>query len=85
MSKSGSTVTYGPDTNVQPFSGGPLSVHFENNGPFAEAASLVREIEVSHWGNVYVEEYYDIKHTGALLKVEISPHFTAVIVAELLS
>jgi len=70
---------------VQPFSGGALSVHFENNGPFAEAVSLVREIEVSHWGNVYVEEYYDIKHTGALLKVGILSLFTAMIVAGLLS
>ncbi|BDA44122.1 Dolichyl-diphosphooligosaccharide-protein glycosyltransferase [Coccomyxa sp. Obi] len=72
VSKSGATVTYGPNTDVQPFSGGTLSVHFENNAPFAEAVSLVREIEVSHWGNVYVEENYNIKHTGAVLKGEWS-------------
>lgn len=74
VSKSGSTVTFGPDTDVQPFSSGALSVHFENNAPFAEAVSLVREIEVSHWGNVYVEEYYNVKHTGAVLKVNIMSH-----------
>ena len=73
VSKSGATVTYGPNTDVPPFSGGTLSVHFENNAPFAEAVSVVREIEVSHWGNVYVEENYNIKHTGAVLKVTSCP------------
>ncbi len=73
VSKSGATVTYGPNTDVPPFSGGTLSVHFENNAPFAEAVSVVREIEVSHWGNVYVEENYKIKHTGAVLKVTSFP------------
>lgn len=30
---------------------------------------MVRTIEVSHWGNVAVEETFHIKHTGAQLKV----------------
>ena len=29
----------------------------------------MREIEVSHWGNVYVEEWYTVKHMGAQHKV----------------
>lgn len=69
VSRSGATVTYGPDKDVAPLSPGLLAVYFENNSPFAEALSCVREISVSHWGNVYVEEYYTIKHTGAQLKV----------------
>ena len=73
VSKSGSTVKYGPYTNVAPFSGGTLSAHFENNSPFLDALSLTREVEVSHWGNVYVEEWYTVKHMGALHKVRAPP------------
>ena len=69
VSKSGSTIKYGPYSNIAPFSGGTLSAHFENNSPFLDALSLVREIEVSHWGNVYVEEWYNVKHMGAQHKV----------------
>ena len=29
---------------------------------------MTRLIEVSHWGNIAVEETIDIRHTGALLK-----------------
>ena len=69
VSKSGSTIKYGPYTDVAPFSGGTLTAHFENNSPFLDALSLTREIEVSHWGNVYVEEWYTVKHMGAQHKV----------------
>lgn len=34
-------------------------MHYENNAPFA-AAEVEREIEISHWGNVYVEERYHV-------------------------
>ena len=30
---------------------------------------MVRTIEVSHWGNIAVEETFHVKHTGAELKV----------------
>ena len=30
--------------------------------------SMTRVIEVSHWGNIAVEENVDLKHTGAVLK-----------------
>ncbi len=29
---------------------------------------MVREVEVSHWGNIAVEEIYELKHAGAVLK-----------------
>ena len=29
---------------------------------------MARVIEVSHWGNIAVEENVDLKHTGAVLK-----------------
>ena len=61
----GSTLTIGPHKGVAPLTGSPLRVHYENNSPFLQATRLVREFEVSHWGNVYVEERYVLKHGGA--------------------
>ena len=55
--------------DVGPFQAHELRVHYENNSPFAEVTALTREVEVSHWGNVYVEETYTLKHCGARLKV----------------
>ena len=31
----------------------------------AQIVTYVKEIEVSHWGNIYVEEKYEIKNAGA--------------------
>lgn len=66
---SGTTLKYGPYSNVGPFKVVRLRLHFEQNTPFAQVVSLLKEIEVSHWGNVYVEEIYELKHAGALHKV----------------
>ncbi|KAF2324806.1 hypothetical protein GH714_017200 [Hevea brasiliensis] len=68
----GSEIKYGPYENLPPFSYSPVVVHFETNQPFAVAQELVREIEVSHWGNVQVTEYYNIAHEGAKSKGEFS-------------
>ena len=77
VSKSGSTIKYGPYSDIAPFSGGTLTVHFENNSPFLDVLSLTREIEVSHWGNVYVEEWYTVKHMGAQHKVSRTASWAA--------
>jgi oligosaccharyltransferase complex subunit alpha (ribophorin I) len=63
----GDTITYGPYDDREPFSSSELSVHFENVKPFL-TASIVTEVEVSHWGNVAVEETYQISHDGAKLR-----------------
>ncbi len=62
----------GPYSNVAPFTTAPLEVHYKNAFPFLEAASVVREISISHWGNVYFEERYDISHNGAKIVGEWS-------------
>uniref|UniRef100_T1JMK6 Dolichyl-diphosphooligosaccharide--protein glycosyltransferase subunit 1 n=1 Tax=Strigamia maritima TaxID=126957 RepID=T1JMK6_STRMM len=62
------TITYGPYENVAPFSKGLLNVHSENNSPFMTVTNLERVIEVSHWGNIAIEESIDLLHSGAVLK-----------------
>ncbi|XP_071706872.1 dolichyl-diphosphooligosaccharide--protein glycosyltransferase subunit 1B [Rutidosis leptorrhynchoides] len=56
---------YGPYENKPSYSNDPILVHFENNNPFAVVEELVREIEISHWGNLQVTEHYTLVHNGA--------------------
>ncbi|KAG8377235.1 hypothetical protein BUALT_Bualt08G0007200 [Buddleja alternifolia] len=69
---SGSEIKYGPYENLPPFSYSPIVVHVVSNKPFALAQELVREIEISHWGNVQVTENYNLVHAGAELTGEFS-------------
>ena len=59
--RQGKFITYGAYSNTPAWLSSPFSVHFENNSPFVRATKLVRELEVSHWGNVYVDEKYYIR------------------------
>lgn len=68
----GSDIKYGPYENLPAFSYSPIVVHFESNRPFAVAQELVREIEISHWGNVQVTEYYNIANGGSEITGEFS-------------
>lgn len=61
-------ITYGPYDNKAAFSEAEVSVHAENNSPFLVVTELDRLLEVSHWGNIAVEETVDVRHNGALLK-----------------
>ncbi|KAG5542728.1 hypothetical protein RHGRI_015744 [Rhododendron griersonianum] len=40
--------------------------------PFAVAQELLREIEISHWGNVQLTEHYNLIHGGSQIKGEFS-------------
>lgn len=53
---------------VSEFSVEPITVHYENHNPFLTVTRLERVIEVSHWGNIAVEETLDMVHSGAVLK-----------------
>lgn len=68
----GTDIKYGPYENLPAFSYSPIVIHFESNQPFAVAQELVREIEISHWGNVQVTEHYKLVHGGAQSKGEFS-------------
>ncbi|UJR22106.1 hypothetical protein I4U23_025171 [Adineta vaga] len=70
--KSEQTITYGPYENIAASTSNELSLHFENNNPFLTVSNLKRWIEISHWGNIAVEETIDIYHSGAKLKGSFS-------------
>jgi oligosaccharyltransferase complex subunit alpha (ribophorin I) len=65
-------VTYGPYEDIAANSFAELSYHFETKAPFLTVTNLVREIEVSHWGNVAVTEDVSMRHSGAKLKGSFS-------------
>lgn len=67
-SLSDTTISYGPYNQIAPFTIEPMSVHYENNNPFLKITRIERTIEVSHWGNIAIEETIDLEHTGAILK-----------------
>lgn len=67
-SKNDEIIEYGPFRDVAPFSEDSMKIHYENNTPFLTISSITRTIEVSHWGNIAVEETIDLRHTGAILK-----------------
>ncbi|XP_032669593.1 dolichyl-diphosphooligosaccharide--protein glycosyltransferase subunit 1 [Odontomachus brunneus] len=68
VSQTGSAIVYGPFEKQPPYAHTELVVHFENNNKFLTVTRLERTIEISHWGNIAVEEHVDLLHTGALLK-----------------
>jgi len=63
-SQSDSKLVYGPYENVKPFSVESISVHYENNAPFLTVVEMERVLELSHWGNIAVEETITLEHKG---------------------
>jgi len=72
FSQSDNSLSFGPYENIAPLSQNELIVHYENNSPFLTITRLERLIEISHWGNIAVEEKIEIVHTGAKLKGSFS-------------
>jgi oligosaccharyltransferase complex subunit alpha (ribophorin I) len=68
----GTTIVYGPYASLPPFSKAEMKIHYENNSPFLTITEFSRVIEVSHWGNIAVEETLDVYHSGARLKGSFS-------------
>ncbi len=48
----------------------PLKIHYENNRPISVFNYAHRTYEVSHWGNIAVEDKYQITNIGAKLEGE---------------
>lgn len=68
-SQSESTINYGPYNDIEPLKQSSMKIHFENNSPFLVVVEMNRVVEVSHWGNIAVEESFHLRHLGAELKV----------------
>jgi oligosaccharyltransferase complex subunit alpha (ribophorin I) len=72
---SGNKVTCGPYKTAAASaeeSSARFRIQYDANSAVPVASYVEREIEISHWGNVAVEEYFDVKNDGAKLKGEFS-------------
>ncbi|XP_003382687.1 PREDICTED: dolichyl-diphosphooligosaccharide--protein glycosyltransferase subunit 1-like [Amphimedon queenslandica] len=72
VTSDGAKISYGPYTDLAPFSNARMTLHYENNNPFLTIKSFERVIQVSHWGVIQVEEHIRVHHSGALLKGSFS-------------
>lgn len=68
----GDSISYGPYENVEANKRQELRIHYENDSPFLTVTKMTRLLEISHWGNIAVEETLEIVHTGAVLKGSFS-------------
>uniref|UniRef100_A0A1B0BUT1 Dolichyl-diphosphooligosaccharide--protein glycosyltransferase subunit 1 n=1 Tax=Glossina palpalis gambiensis TaxID=67801 RepID=A0A1B0BUT1_9MUSC len=69
---SSNKIKYGPFEDIPDHSKELMTVHYENQTPFMSVNRLERTIQVSHWGNIAVEESIHLLHTGAKLKGSFS-------------
>nr|XP_016945377.1 dolichyl-diphosphooligosaccharide--protein glycosyltransferase subunit 1 [Drosophila suzukii] len=72
FSVSSNKITLGPYENAEAFSQEALVIHYENSSPFVTVNYLERTLEISHWGNIAVQESIQMTHTGAKLKGSFS-------------
>ncbi|XP_002075156.4 dolichyl-diphosphooligosaccharide--protein glycosyltransferase subunit 1 [Drosophila willistoni] len=63
---------FGPYENIKALSKQELVIHYENQTPFMTVKNLERTIEVSHWGNIAIQESIQLAHSGAKLKGSFS-------------
>ncbi|TMW53022.1 hypothetical protein DOY81_001885 [Sarcophaga bullata] len=68
----GSKIKYGPYENIDALTKENLYIHYENQSPFLTVNRLERTIQISHWGNIAVEENIQMTHSGAKLKGSFS-------------
>ena len=55
---------YGPYSDVQPLTFTQIRVSFTYEEPLIILTEARRSVEISHWGNIPVEEYFDMVNIG---------------------
>ena len=68
----GKTLRYGPVVDLPSFALLEFRAHYQNPKPIPYFTKVVREIEVSHWGNIAVSDWYTLVNRGAEIKGEFS-------------
>ncbi|EIW76106.1 oligosaccharyltransferase alpha subunit [Coniophora puteana RWD-64-598 SS2] len=81
VTKSGTTLTYGPYANIDPSVGTgfvrkhqkSINVHYSYDYPVLEVKKLQRFAEISHWGsNLNIEDKIELRNSGPALKGHFS-------------
>lgn len=66
-------LTYGPYQEVGALSVSNVKFHYQFHVPFLTMTQVSRDMEISHWGNVRIEESFNLRHDGAKLKGAYEP------------
>ena len=61
---------YGPFKEIAPLSFSEMMIHYKHNKPLMVFNEVKRTIEISHWGNILVDEYYKLENEAAGIKGE---------------
>ena len=65
-------IRYGPFKNIQPFTFELIRLLFEYNDPQLLLSRASKVYTISHWGNIAVDEHFELENVGAKLKGEFS-------------
>jgi oligosaccharyltransferase complex subunit alpha (ribophorin I) len=68
--KKSKTIKYGPFKNVEPLTFSEVIFHYKQSKPMPIFQEVKKTIEVSHWGNINVDEYYEMFNEAAGIKGE---------------
>merc|ERR1712226_1706220 len=77
--RNGRTINYGPFKDLPKNQKIEMNYHFLANIPYLTTHYLLRQIEVSHWGNVNVRDNADVRNIGAKLVAKLPVHAKNVI------
>lgn len=61
---------YGPFRDIKPLTFDPLMIHFKYGSPMPIFSEAWKQYEVSHWGNILVNEYFMMHNEAAAIKGE---------------
>jgi oligosaccharyltransferase complex subunit alpha (ribophorin I) len=70
LEKKNRVVKYGPYKDMLPLAYDFVRLHFQKNEPMPIFTEVSRTVEVSHWGNINVEEHFHLFNEGAGVKGE---------------
>ena len=70
VTKEKGMLVYTFTNGVAPLAVEKLRVHYEDNKPIASFTYAIKIVEVSHWGNIAIEERYKVQNIGAKLEGE---------------
>lgn len=60
LEKKSKQVSYGPFKDVEPLKYEFMRVHYQKNTPLPIFTESTRTIEISHWGNINIEEHFEL-------------------------
>jgi len=70
VSKEKGKLIYNLEDVVESLSVKKLRLHYENNKALSSFTYAIKIVEVSHWGNIAIEERYKVENIGAKLEGE---------------